>query len=66
MEYKLESHNKIISYQFLLDNHSMVSMYSYWVYETAERSQSFRDITTLLNSENSLFYMQYDDCDNYM
>jgi len=36
------------------------------MYKTADRGQSFSDITTLLRSENSIFYMQYGDCDNYV
>ena len=41
-------------------------VWSYLVHKTADRGQSFMDITTLLRSENSLIFMQYGDCDNYM
>jgi hypothetical protein len=41
-------------------------VYSYLVCKTADRVQSFRDITTLLRSQNSLFYTKYGDRNNYM
>jgi len=62
IEYKTESYNKITN--FFLDNFFMV--YSYLLCKTADRGLSFRDITTLLRSQNSLFYTRYGDCNNYM
>jgi hypothetical protein len=44
-------YNKTI--KFFLDN--FIHAQSYLVYKTADSGQSFRDITTLLRSENSSF-----------
>jgi hypothetical protein len=47
MEYKIKSYNKITSFFY---NFFMV--YSYLLCKTADRGLSFRDITTLLRSQN--------------